>query len=80
PLAGPLAGLSGGVAPRGPAIAWGLVTAALVLLLWILGGRGRRGRSARRRRWIVYTLGSPVMGVVLFVFFENVSRLLPANV
>ena len=78
--AGPLAGLSGGVAPRGPAIVWALVVLALVLLLWILGGRGRTGPSARRRRWIVYALGSPVMVVALFVFFENVSRLLPANV
>jgi len=32
------------------------------------------------RRWPVYLLGTPVFLFVLFVFFENISRLLPANV
>ena len=38
------------------------------------------GLLARRwRKWPAYALGMPVFLVVLFVFFENVSRLLPAN-
>jgi hypothetical protein len=32
------------------------------------------------RKWPSYLIASPVFLVVLFVFFENVSRLLPANV
>ena len=32
------------------------------------------------RKWPAYILGTPVFLVVLFVFFENFARLLPANV
>jgi hypothetical protein len=51
---------------------WGLLTA-------LLGG----ATYAAARRWRpfwAYAAGSPVFLVVLFVFFENVSRLLPANI
>jgi hypothetical protein len=43
----------------------------VALVLWLLG------RSWRR--WPVYLLGTPVFLGVLFFFFENFSRLLPAN-
>jgi hypothetical protein len=37
--------------------------------------------AARRwKRWPAYLAGGVVFLVVLFVFFENVSRLLPANI
>ena len=65
-------GLSGEGAANGPAILWGLVAAAVFVAIWIW--------SRVWRRWPAYVLGAPVFLVVLFVFFENVSRLLPANI
>jgi len=65
------AGLSGESASNAPAIAWGAVAASVWLLIWL---------AARFwRRWPAYLLGAPVFLVVLFVFFENFNRLLPAN-
>ena len=64
-------GLSGDNAGNGPAIAWGAAAAAVWLLTWLAGRAWRR--------WPAYALGTPVFLVVLFVFFENFSRLLPAN-
>ena len=34
----------------------------------------------RWRRWPAYVIGTPVFLFVLFFFFENVARLLPANI
>ncbi|HSH60391.1 MAG TPA: class E sortase [Acidimicrobiales bacterium] len=65
------AGLSGGNAANGPAIAWGLGAALVGLLTWLLGRLWRR--------WPAYLLGIPGFLVVLFFFFENFSRLLPSN-
>jgi sortase A len=65
------AGLSGDDAARGPAVAWGAFAALVGLLTWLVGRRWRR--------WPAYLLGAPVFLVVLFFFFENFSRLLPAN-
>jgi sortase A len=65
-------GLSGEGAANGPAILWGVLAAAVFAAVWIL--------SRVWRRWPAYLLGAPVFLVVLFVFFENVSRLLPANI
>ena len=65
------AGLSGSGAANGPAITWGLAAAAVWVITWALARRWRRGPA--------YLLGTPVFLVVLFVFFENFSRLLPAN-
>jgi hypothetical protein len=66
------AGLSGDPAARWPTFWWGLAAAAVAFALWLIA---RRLRPA----W-VYLLGAPFFLLVLFVFFENVSRLLPANV
>lgn len=66
------AGLSGDPSARGPAIGWGVLAAIIALAFWTLGRLWRR--------WPAYLLGAPVFLVVLFVFFENVSRLLPANI
>jgi sortase A len=71
PRSRPKAGLSGAGAARWPALGWGLAAAAVWLAAWALG------RSWRR--WPAYALGTPVFLVVLFFFFENFSRMLPAN-
>lgn len=65
------AGLSGADAGNGPVVAWGAASALVTLLVWLLGRVWRR--------WPAYLLGAPVFLVVLFFFFENFSRLLPAN-
>jgi len=67
-----LAGLSGKSAAKGPAIAWGLLCALIWALAWAAGHWWRR--------WPAYLIATPVFLIVLFVFFENFSRLLPANV
>lgn len=63
--------LSGDQASAVPAVAWGAVAGAVWLGTWLAGRRWRR--------WPAYLVGTPVFLVALFVFFENVSRLLPAN-
>ncbi len=65
------AGLSGEGASNGPAMLWGLVAVAVATSTWAAGRYWRR--------WPAYLAGGPVLLVVLFVFFENFSRLLPAN-
>lgn len=67
------ADLSGSAVPRGPAVAWGAACAAIWLAAWAAG------RRWRRLRWPAYGLGLPVFLVALFFFFEEFSRLLPAN-
>lgn len=66
------AGLSGDPAARGPAVAWGALAAAVWLGVALL--------ARAWRRWPAYLIGAPVFLVVLFVFFENVARLFPANI
>ena len=65
------AGLSGAEASRGPAIAWGALAALIWALTWWIGTWWKRVPA--------YALGTPLFLLALFVFFENVSRLLPAN-
>lgn len=65
------AGLSGESASKGPAILWGLFAGLIWLAAWALGKKWRK--------WPAYLLGAPFFFVVLFIFFENFSRLLPAN-
>ncbi|MBW3548682.1 MAG: class E sortase, partial [Actinobacteria bacterium] len=66
------AALSGDPSARGPAALWGSVVVALYLAIWLLGRAWRR--------WPVYLLGTPALLVALFVFFQQVSRLFPANI
>jgi sortase A len=66
------AGLSGAQAAKAPAIQWGIIAAAVFFASWYL--------SRRWRRWPAYLLGTPVFLFVLYFFFENVARLLPANI
>lgn len=67
----PSAGLSGASSARTPALLWGLAAAAVWFVAWLVGRAWRK--------WPAYLLGTPVFLVVLYVFFENFSRLLPAN-
>jgi sortase A len=66
------AGLSGSRVPRQPAVGWGTAVALAWLATWAL--------SKLWLRWPSYALGAPVVIVLLFLFFENFSRLLPANI
>jgi sortase A len=63
--------LSGDPSARGPAILWGLAAGAVWLAAYLVGRRWRK--------WPAYLIGAPVFFVLLFVFFENFARLLPAN-
>lgn len=67
------AGLSGMPVAKGPTVAWGIVAASVWAATWFLS-------HMWRRRWPAYLLGAPIFLAVLFMFFENVARLLPANV
>ena len=63
--------LSGKKAPKLPAIAFGLLCAAIWIAAWQL--------SLRWRKWPAYAAALPFFLVALFYFFENFSRLLPSN-
>jgi sortase A len=66
------ASVSGDDTAKLPAILWGLLAAFVWFVTWLL--------SKRWGRLTAYVMGTPVFVVVLFVFFENFARLLPANV
>ncbi|MCU1378560.1 MAG: sortase family protein LPXTG-site transpeptidase [Acidimicrobiales bacterium] len=64
--------LSGDRSAAAPTAFWGFLAAFVGLLTWL---------AARRwRKLPAYLLGGAAFLVVLFVFFENISRLLPANI
>ncbi len=65
-------GLSGAATAKGPAVMWG----GIALVIWIAGWMFGR----LWRRWPAYAITAVPFLLVLFVFYENVSRLLPANV
>lgn len=62
--------LDGESASKLPALLWGLAAAAVFAVIWALGHFWRRLPA--------YVIGAPAFLIVLFVFFENFSRLLPA--
>ena len=64
-------GLSGHRAAAWPAIALGVACGFIWIAAWLLGKLWRK--------WPAYLLGLPLFLVMLFFFFENFSRLLPAN-
>lgn len=66
------AGLSGDPAARWPTFWWGTWTTLVGLAIFLA--------AERWRPFWAYVVGGPVFLVVLFVLFENVSRLLPANI
>jgi sortase A len=65
------AGLGGERASAVPAVLMGVACAFIWIAAWLLGKLWRK--------WPAYLLGLPVFLVMLFFFFENFSRLLPAN-
>jgi len=65
--------LSGDRAGAWPAILLGLLCALIWLVAWAVGKR------KRRLKWPAYAVGFLPFMVTLFFFFENFSRLLPAN-
>jgi sortase A len=71
-LANEQGGLSGKQAAKGPAIQWGVLAALAFFGTWYL--------SRRWARWPAYLIGTPIFLFVLWFFFENVARLLPANI
>ena len=68
------AGLGGEGASNLPAILWGAAAALLAFVVWLLAHRRRF-----RTKWLIYAAGTVPFLVVLFMFFENFSRLLPSN-
>lgn len=82
-------GLSGRPASNTPAILWGLASAGVWLVTWLVQVTIRRRtwertdgdptRSERLLAWTPYALGLPIFLVTLYVFFENFARFLPAN-
>jgi sortase A len=71
------AGLAGDVGDWVPAAFWGAGLAAASALFWWAARRA--GRRSRARKIAVYAAGALPFLVFLFVFFENVSRLVPAQ-
>ena len=65
------AGLGGERAGAWPAVLLGVACALIWIAAWLLGKLWRK--------WPAYLVGLPVFLLMLFFFFENVSRLLPAN-
>ena len=65
-------GLSGKQAAKAPAIEWGLLCAIVFFGTWYV--------ARRWRRWPAYLIGAPIFLFLLFFFYENIARLLPANI
>lgn len=65
------ADLSGTSTDKLPALIWALITAAVGMVIWVI--------SVVWRKWPAFIIGTPFFLVCLFFFFENFSRLLPAN-
>ena len=66
--------LSGDPAARTPTLLWGIAAAAVALVIWLIA------RKFRRARWPIYAVGALPFLLVLFMFFENMARLFPANI
>jgi sortase A len=65
------AGLGGERASAWPAVLLAVACALIWVAAWLFGKLWKK--------WPAYAIGLPVFLVVLFFFFENFSRLLPAN-
>lgn len=68
------AGLSGDPAARTPTLLWAIATAAVALVVWSVA------KKFRRAKWPIYAVGALPVLAVLFMFFENMARLFPANI
>jgi sortase A len=65
--------LSGDRAGAWPAILWGGICALIWVAAWLIG------RRRRTLKWPAYVVGFLPFMIALYFFFENFSRLLPAN-
>src|SRR5207248_9969524 len=65
------AGLSGKQAPVAPAVEWGALAAVVFFGAWYF--------ARRWRPWPTYLGAAPVFLFLLFFFYSDVARLLPAN-
>jgi sortase A len=65
--------LAGDTGNAAPVVAWGAATAAIGVGLWLLA-------RTRRRRWIVYVVGTPGVLATLFMTFAATSKLLPTSI
>jgi sortase A len=65
-------GIDGEQAASWPVIFWAVAAGLVWFGFWYL--------SRQWRRWPAFLLGTPVFLIVLFIFFENFSRLLPSGV
>ncbi len=72
-------GLDGAKASRWPALLWGGVCAVVWLAAWATSRLVRHRSTRLLTSWVPYLVGVPAFLVVLYVFFENFSRLLPSN-
>jgi sortase A len=72
PAAAVDAGLSGEKSARLPAVLWALAAALAAFGAWWL--------AQRWHRWVTYLLATAPVLVLLFFCFENINRLLPANI
>ena len=64
-------GLSGKQAAVAPTVEWGAMAALVFFGAWYFGRRWRR--------FVTYAISAPVFLFLLFFFYSNVARLLPAN-
>ncbi|HEV2369630.1 MAG TPA: hypothetical protein VGR90_07120, partial [Acidimicrobiales bacterium] len=60
-------------------VGWGLGATALAVAAW-LGSQWWRRRRGRGRGMLAYLVGVAPFLVLLYFFFENVTRLLPPSV
>ncbi len=63
-------GLDGDAAALTPAVLFGLAAAAVLLLAWFL--------ARYARKWFVYLLAAPAVGVLVWFSYVNLDRYLPA--
>ena len=64
--------LSGQGKSTRPAILWAVICAGVWILAWLAGHRWHR--------WLAYLIATPIFLFALFVFFENFSRFVPADI
>jgi sortase A len=64
-------GLGGDPSARTPAILWGLLFFTILAGVW--------WQSQRSRRWPTYAIGALPLLIVLYVWFENLDRWMPAR-
>ena len=73
------ADLGGDTGSRVPVVLWALVCGLIWVATWFASRLLRDRGQSRWVSWSPYVIGVPVFFVALYVCFENVANLLPAN-